>query len=159
MRIDKQNLLMDALLIDTGTVVSTNSIDTYGAATAAANQVQGATTDTLGNTVPHDIGKSDIEVLFQVVTAFATSTSVRFDLIMSANADLSSPTILASTQSIPIASLVPGYRARLAVPAVGVTARYFGCQCVVTGSTGTGNVTAAVMHGDYAIPTAAGSAV
>jgi hypothetical protein len=159
MRLDKQNLLMDGLLIDTGTVVSTNSIDLYGAATAASNQVQGATTDTLGNTPPFDAGKSDIEILFQVTTAFATSTSVVFSIIMSANANLSSPTVLCSTPSIAIASLVPGYRVRLAVPKVGVTARYLGCQAVVTGSTGTGNVTAAIVGDDMSLATSPGSAV
>ena len=151
MLIDNQTVLMDGFSVPAdATTVSTNSIDTLGAATAASNQVQGATTDTLGNTPINDVGRSDVELLFQVTETFTGGTSVRFDVITSAAANLGSPTILCSTPVIAEASLVAGYRARLAVP-MGSTQRYFGVQVVGVGTHTTGQLTCAVLHGKTSV--------
>lgn len=153
MRLDKQVTLCNAQAVTTGTQLSENAIDLYGAATAAANQVQGATTDTLGNTVPDDTAKSDAHVLIQVVTAFTVGTSLQVNLITSAAANLGSETVIASSAVIAEASLVAGYKFRLDLPPVGLTARYLGLQFVTVGTHSTGNITAALVSDKTGIST------
>lgn len=132
MLLDLQNILSDDqdLAQAAGTYVSTHTIDLGVAGTTPAGfQARGS--------APHDIGAGAVpELLMQVTQTFTSggAGTLRFDLIMSANADLSSPTILASTQAIALATLVAGYLARLAIPA-GITARYLGAQYVVATAT------------------------
>lgn len=144
MRLDKQNLLCDAQAVTTGTQLSTNSIDVKGLATPTANQTTAWSTDTLGNTPIDDVGRSDVEILVQVVTAFTAGTSLQVNLIESANADLSSATIIQSTPAIAEATLKVGYNFRLAVPP-GFAARYLGLQFVTVGTHATGNITAGLL--------------
>lgn len=143
MLIDKETLLSDSqdLAQVAGTYVSTNSIDLGVAGTPPAGfQARG--------TQPHDIGRSrKAQLLVQVDETFTSggAATVKAELIMSANADLSSPTILESTQAIALATLVAGYQFRLGVP-VGITARYLGVQFVIgTATTTAGKVTAALL--------------
>lgn len=118
--------LSSAQALTTGTAVSTNTID-------------------LGSA--RDIFKGEhLIVHFSVATAFAGVTSVQPQVITSASADLSSPTVIASGPIIPLASLVAG--ARFAVEPININSngqRYLGVQYAIVG-TGTGAITATVVH-------------
>lgn len=122
---DKENLLSDAQAPTTGTTVSTNSIDLGTAGTVPG----------LGGTVPYDVGKgTPVTVLVQVVTTCTSggSNTTQAQLITSASANLGSPTVIASSEAIPVASLVAGYQFRLSgIPGPGVGARYLGVQYVI----------------------------
>lgn len=118
------------------TIVSTNAID------------MGATgTDVLGNSIASDLGRSSAEVLIQVTEAVVSTgaATVQFQLITSAAANLGSPTVISETPAIAKATLVPGYKARIAIPH-GLTARYLGMQYVIgTETTTAGKVTAGIV--------------
>lgn len=141
---DLQNLMSDSQTIAAaaGTVVCDHSIDLGAAGTVPPGfQARG--------TPRHDIGASaKPPKLFiqidQTVTSGGSAT-IRFDLIQSDNADLSSPDILASTQAIAYATLVAGYQPRLELPA-GISKRYIGTQYVIaTATTTAGTVTAGLV--------------
>ena len=146
MILDKQNLWSDAQSIAAaaGTVVSTNAID-LGA----------AQTDTLGNTLPRDPGRGGqvemIATLTETVTSGGAAT-VQAQLVSSANADLSSPTVLQSTAALALATLKAGYQFRLALPA-GINQRYIGMQYVIgTATTTAGKVTAGIVAAKQTTP-------
>ncbi len=118
------------------TIASTYSVD-----------VGAAGTDNMGNTPIQDIGRTPVDLLVQVTETVtsAGAATVTFQLIHSDNADLSSPTILATTPAIALATLVAGYQARLGM-APGVTKRYIGVQYVIgTATTTAGKVTAGLL--------------
>lgn len=148
MLLDKQTLLSDAQSIaqTAGTYVSTNTIDL-----GVAGTIPG-----IGGTPINDIGRQrHLELLVQVVETVASggSATVSFQLIQSANADLSSPTVLQQTPAIAYAGLTAGYQARLAVPA-GITQRYLGVQYVIaTATTTAGKVTAGLVEAKQTNPT------
>lgn len=150
---DKQNLLSNAQAIAgaAGTYVSTDKINTQGRlASLPAEMVAGATTDTLGNTVEDDPGKSPaLDVLFTVTEQFVGGDSVNFQIGYDDSSAFGSPTILASTGAIAVATLKPGYQARLQLPP-GRTAAdiYLGAQYVTLGAGAmtAGKVTAAVIQ-------------
>lgn len=142
--LDKQLLLSDdqAIAGAAGTYVSTNKIDVRGG-------TPGFTTDSLNNTVENDPGKSnELDVYFVVNEAFAGGDSVSFQIGYDNDAAFGSPTILAQTPAIAIATLVPGYQARLALPP-GRTAAdiYLGAQYVTlgAGAMSAGKITAGVI--------------
>ncbi len=143
--LDKQLLMSDqqAIAGAAGTYVSTNKIDVRGG-------VPGFNTDTLGNTVENDPGKSpEVDVLIQVTEQFAGGDSVSFQIGYDDSAAFGSPTILAQTPAIAIATLKPGYQVRLALPP-GRTAAdlYLGTQYVTlgAGAMSAGKVTAGVIQ-------------
>lgn len=143
MMLDLQNLLSDSQSIAAaaGTVVCTNAIDLGAAGTIPAGfQARGG--------APHDIGRAGNQTLLVQIDEAVTSAgaaTVDFQLIMSANSDLSSPTVLQTTGVIGKATLVVGYQARLALP-VGISARYLGVQYVIgTAATTAGKATAALV--------------
>lgn len=88
----------------------------------------------------------EIPLLIQVTEDFATLTSLTITLETSANADLSSPTVMASSGAIAAASLVAGYRPSFTrVFPDGALSDYIGLRFTVTGSNATaGKITAAV---------------
>lgn len=139
MILDKQLTLSDQQTIAAvaSTIVSTNSI-----------ALAGTVTDTLGNTIPTDLGRGNVPQLLCQITEAVTSAgaaTVQVQLIHSANADLSSPTVLSETAAIAKATLVTGYQFRLAIP-VGVTSGYVGLQYVIgTATTTAGKVTAGLV--------------
>ena len=78
----------------------------------------------------NDIGDGEpLELVVQVTTDVeGTTSTVDFQYVQSANADLSSPDVLASTGAIAEATLVAGYEWRTKVPPN--TKRYVGFQYV-----------------------------
>lgn len=159
MPLDKQTLLSDnqAIAGAAGTYVSTNKIDTRGGNTNSGTS--GFTTDTLGNTLNNDPGKSpEVDILMTVTEQFAGGDSVSFQIGYDDAAAFSSPTILAQTPAIAIATLKPGYQARLALPPGQAAADiYLGAQYVTlgAGAMSAGKVTTAVIQRG-AKPTAPG---
>lgn len=143
--LDLQNLLSDAQAIAgaAGTYVSTNKLNVNGG-------TPGFTTDTLGNTLENDPGKSpEVDVLFTVVEAFAGGDSVNAQIGYDNDAAFGSPTILQTTGAIPIATLVPGYQFRLSLPPGRAAADiYLGAQYVTLGAGAmtAGKITAAVIQ-------------
>lgn len=156
MLFDKQNLFSDGQAL-TATANSTNVIDLRGTATAAGNNGP-FFTDTLGNTVPNDPGKSpELDVLVTVTETFSGGTSVAFALCADDAENFGSPTTLATTPAIAVASLVAGYQARLALPpGIAAADRYLGLVYTVVGTPTLGKVTAALV-GRYGKQSAPGT--
>lgn len=136
MILDK-NLIFSENQAVTATAISANVVrfpangTVYGEAAAIARNL-GA-----GNEIP---------LLIQVTQDFATLTSLTITLETSANADLSSSTVLASSGAIPVASLKAGYRPSFTrVLPDGVLGLHMGLRYTVTGSNATtGTITAAL---------------
>ncbi len=129
MILDAQNLLSDAQAI-TATAVSTNTID-------------------LGNVTPkRGIGAGEpMTLMFQIDVAadFTTGNETyQFDLIQSANADLSSATTLES-RVIAASLLTAGSIHYVPIPPGAITARYIGANYTVGGTTPSITVTCALM--------------
>src|SRR5690606_2699087 len=75
-----------------------------------------------------DVGKgASIPILIQVTSAFNLLTSLTITVETSANADLSSSTVLA-TETIALANLIAGKQTFLQVLPNGVTGRYLGIR-------------------------------
>lgn len=107
-------------------------------------------TDTVDLGVARDIGAGEnLFMHFTVGTAFAGGTSTEMQVIGSASADLSSPTVLGSSGAIATAGLTAGKRVAVGVnPQIGSNGlRYFGARYVVVGTNSAGTVTADVVHG------------
>lgn len=117
---------------------------------AQAVTTTAVSTDTVDLGTARDIGAGEnLYMNFTVGTAFAGGTSTEFQVIGSASADLSSPTVLGSSGAIATAGLTAGKRAAVRVnPAIGSNGlRYFGARYVVVGTNTAGTVTADVVHG------------
>lgn len=150
--LDKQNLMCDQQAV-TVTAVSTNSIDLQGG-------TPGFTSDTLGNTVDNDPGKSpELDILITVTEQFtaAGAATLTVGLITDDSAALGSPTTLMTSAAIGKATLVPGYRFRLSLPPGNAAAdKFLGLQfTVATGPMTAGKITAGLIH-RFAKPTAPG---
>lgn len=107
--------------------------------------------DTLGNTPIKDFGRGpkNMSLLVQItesVTSGGASTT-DFQLIMADNGPLTTnKVVLQTTGAIAKATLVKGYKARLALP-VGISKKYLGVQYVVATATQTaGKVTATLVE-------------
>jgi hypothetical protein len=99
--------------------------------------------------VARDIGAGeDIYVYFTVPVALAGGTSVTFQVITSAAANLGTPTVVGSTAAVATASLVAGYKTAVRInPSVFATGqRYLGAQYTISGTYTSGTVTADVVH-------------
>lgn len=138
MLLDKQNMFSEAQAITTGSANSTNTID-LGVAGSPI----------IGGTAIQDPGRGqEIQVFAQVVTAFTSggSGTLTVKLVQSAAAGLTSPTILAQTDAIPVATLAAGYQFRLSGIPAGVTQRYLGLiYTVATADMTAGAVTAGLV--------------
>jgi len=108
-------------------------------------------TNTYDLSVARDIGVGldDLELFIIVPVALTGGTSVRFDVVTSANADLSSPTIVLSSPVIVAATLVAGYSLlRIKWPVLSAIAdmkRYIGIQYTIVGTFSAGSVTAGLI--------------
>jgi hypothetical protein len=129
---DRQLLLSSAQAV-TVTAVSTNAIDLTFARSLGIND--------------------DLHLFAKVVTAFSGGTSLQIAFISSANADLSTPTILAQTPAIPTASLTAGSEwLRISVPIFsGAAQRYLGASYTVVGTFGAGAITTGLIFDREAI--------
>lgn len=140
MLMDKNLLFSDAqnLAQSAGTYLSDKSID-----------LGVAGTDVNGGAPIIDPGRSIVQLVAQVVTAFTSggSATVQAQLVMADDAALSSNlVVLESTAVIAVATLVAGYRFRFGSLPPGVTKRYVGLQYVIgTATTTAGNVTAGLV--------------
>lgn len=117
---------------------------------AQANITTAATyvsTNTIDLGVARDVGAGrGLYVLFNVDTTFGGGTAIQFQIITSASADLSSPTVLSSSRAIADATLVAGYQFVMPVPpVVGNGQRYLGVQYVGTGTHNAGAISARVV--------------
>lgn len=124
-------LKLSAAQAVTATAVSTNTIDLLTA---------------------QDIGEGEnLYVDFKVGAAFTAggAATMTAQLITSASANLSSPTVIDQTGAIPVASLVAGYRTALRIPPqIGsLGQRYFGINYVVaTGPMTAGDISARIVR-------------
>ena len=99
---------------------------------AAATTVSTDSIDLL--TANRNIGRNSVgmRAISSVTVAFAGGTSVQAQLISSANANLSSPTVLASGPVVPVASAVAG-KVLLDTPVPDTAQRYIGFQYITIG--------------------------
>jgi hypothetical protein len=123
---DAQNRPSNAQAVaGTGTLVSTDTIDLLTA-----------------NRNPGRAGQ--MRVVCNVTTVLAGGTSIQAQLITSASADLSTPTVVASGPTVALASAVAGAEL-LDVPMPDTGQRYLGVQYVRVGTFTTGNVSTHVV--------------
>ena len=112
----------------TATAVSTNTVD-------------------LG--VARDIGEGTaLYMNFALTEAFANGTSVKFEIITSASASLSSPTVIGSSAVLATAALTLGKNivVRLNPDIAGKGQRYLGAKYIVVGTMNAGKVTADIVE-------------
>jgi hypothetical protein len=105
-------------------------------------------TDTIDLSVARDMGEGgDLYMNFAVTTALAGGTSVKFEVISSASANLGSPTVIGSTDAIVTASLVAGYNTavRINPQVASLGQRYLGARYTISGTYTSGKVTADVV--------------
>lgn len=95
-----------------------------------------------------DIGKGEpVEILAQVVAAFATCTSVKVGVQTSTTENFSTPITLAETGAIAVADLVAGYVFPLKFLPKGIK-KYLRLYYTVAGSNATtGKITAGIVDG------------
>ena len=105
-------------------------------------------TDTVDLSIARDMGEGhSLYMNFAVTTALAGGTSVKFEVVSSASADLSSPTVIGSTDAIVTASLVAGYNTAVRInPQIASKGQqYLGARYTISGTYTSGKVTADVV--------------
>lgn len=105
-------------------------------------------TNTIDLSIARDMGEGqELFMNFAVTAALTGGTSVKFEVIQSAAADLSTPTVIGSTDAVVSASLVTGYNTAVRVnPQIGSKGqRYIGARYTIVGTYGAGTVTADVV--------------
>lgn len=122
---DAQNRFSNNQAVTTGTQVSTNALDLL-----SANSNIG-------------IGAKR-QVVVQVTAPLVGGTSVRAEFIQSANANLSSPDVLAVGPTVAVANLTAGAKL-LDIAAPNTTKRYVGVQYVSVGTFTSGTVFAGIV--------------
>lgn len=116
---------------------------------AQALTVTAFSTNTVDLGVARDIGPGEeLEISITVDTVFASGTSVNFQYVTSANANLSTPTVLIETGAVATSELTAGrppivFRVpRALLKAAPIGQRYVGLQYTIVGTFTTGAVTA-----------------
>ena len=105
-------------------------------------------TDTIDLVVARDIGEgTPLYMNFAVTTALAGGTSVKFEVITSANANLSSPTVIGSSDAVLTAALTAGKNVvvRFNPEIGGKGQQYLGARYTIAGTYTSGKVTADVV--------------
>jgi len=139
-----------------GSTVTPQNVFASGAAVVSTNVVDVTGGSATGQIA--DIFKGEeLELLINVITAFAGGTSAEFQLVSADNAALSTNlTVLASSGAIPIASLGAGKQIRVcgAPQDPRTLRRYVGLNVVNVGANSAGAVLAALtpFDGDLPIP-------
>ena len=106
-------------------------------------------TNTIDLSVARDMGEGTaLYMNFAVTTALANGTSVKFEVVTSANANLSSPTVVGSSDAILTAALTVGKNVvvRINPDIAGKGKRYLGARYTVSGTYNAGKVTADVVE-------------
>jgi len=115
---------------------------------AQALTTTAVSTDTIDLSIARDIGEGDdLYMNFAVTAALTGGTSVKFEVITSASADLSTPTVIGSTDAVVTASLVAGYNTavRINPQIASLGKRYLGARYTISGTYSAGTVTADVV--------------
>ncbi len=106
-------------------------------------------TNTIDLVVARDIGEgTPLYMNFAVTTAMAGGTSIKFEVITSASASLTSPTVIGSSDAILTAALTAGKNVvvRLNPDIAGKGQRYLGARYTVSGTYSSGKITADVVE-------------
>ena len=106
-------------------------------------------TNTVDLSVARDVGEGTaLYMNFALTEAFANGTSITFQVITSANASLSSPDVIGSSDAIVTASLTLGKNivVRINPDIAGKGKRYLGAKYVVSGTMNAGKVTADIVE-------------
>jgi len=106
-------------------------------------------TNTIDLGTARDIGEGTaLYMNFAVTTALANGTSVKFEVVTSANANLSSPTVVGSSDAVLTAALTAGKNVvvRINPDIAGKGKRYLGARYTVAGTFNAGKVTADVVE-------------
>ena len=106
-------------------------------------------TNTIDLGTARDIGEGTaLYMNFAVTTALANGTSVTFEVVTSANANLSSPTVVGSSDAVLTAALTVGKNVvvRINPEIAGKGKRYLGARYTVAGTFNAGKVTADVVE-------------
>ena len=106
-------------------------------------------TDTIDLGTARDIGEGTaLYMNFALTEAFANGTNITFEVVTSANANLSSHDVIGSSATIATAALTLGKNivVRINPDIAGKGKRYLGARYVVTGTMNAGKVTADVVE-------------
>ena len=106
-------------------------------------------TNTIDLSVARDVGEGTaLYMNFAVTEALANGTSVKFEVISSAAANLGSPTVIGSTDAILTAALTLGKNVvvRINPDIAGKGQRYLGARYTIAGAFNAGKVTADVVE-------------
>jgi len=106
-------------------------------------------TNTIDLSVARDVGEGTaLYMNFAVTTALANGTSVKFEVITSASANLGSPTVIGSSDAVLTAALTIGKNVvvRINPQIASKGQRYLGARYTVAGTFNAGAVTADVVE-------------
>ena len=106
-------------------------------------------TDTIDLSVARDVGEGTaLYMNFALTEAFANGTNITFQVVTSANANLSSHDVIGSSDAIVTASLTLGKNivVRLNPDIAGKGQRYLGARYTVVGTMNAGKVTADIVE-------------
>jgi hypothetical protein len=137
------------MLVDASLILSSSQAVTTSAVSINTLDLSGGS-GTVPSPQARDIGAGRqlyVHISVDETVTAAGAATVTFQLIGSANADLSSPIVLIQSDAIPKATLVAGYRFALPIPPQlgSIGQRYFGVNySVATGPLTAGKFTAFV---------------
>lgn len=114
-------------------------------AITAASTYESDSLDLSASPKPFGAGEL-VRIWCQVTTTFAGGTNALINVITSAVAALTTPTILYATPVVLTATLVAGYRFAIpAMPVANLAQRYFGLSCTSTGTHTAGTISAGIV--------------
>jgi len=143
----------DRLLVVSGSNNPGSAITGQGPITASANSTDvislaTVTTAVANNGGARDIGEgADLFMVFTVVVGFAGTGTVEMAVVTDDNESLTSPTIIASTGGIAVASLTAGAQYVVSIPPLVASKgeQYIAARYVTTSSPTTGTILAQIV--------------